>query len=241
MREFSLLLVLNISFSLFISAQICTVSVPALKGKYFGDCRHGKANGHGTAQGTDTYTGDFKKGLPDGKGKYIWKNGDWYDGEWKNGLYEGDGTLSHADSSHHDSIVIIKGYWEKGKYIGDKRPYYVQSTTVNVGKVKITKQDTTGNEIIIKVETQQAGAAALGYTTNSRLISVDNLEGQYQQKTDYGSTERTTNKYGLKGVKFPYKATLSFETRGTLISHVDTISFGINIKGTWVIEVMINN
>jgi len=45
MREFSLLLVLNISFSLFISAQICTVSVPALKGKYFGDCRHGKAMG----------------------------------------------------------------------------------------------------------------------------------------------------------------------------------------------------
>lgn len=35
------------------------------------------ANGTGTATGTDSYTGQFKNGYPDGKGKYTWKNGEY--------------------------------------------------------------------------------------------------------------------------------------------------------------------
>lgn len=241
MKKLCLLLISFSVYSGICYAQVCTPTVAALKGKYYGDCKKGKADGRGTAQGIDSYTGDFKKGVPDGKGKYTWKNGDWYDGEWRKGLFEGYGTLSKADKEKKDSILVKKGYWKKGKYIGEKLPYYVQSTTTNISKVKITKLDTTGSQITILTETQQGGSAALGYTTNSKLISVDNLEGQYQQKTDYGSTNRTTNKYGLSGLKFPYKGILSFETQGTLMKHIDTITFGINEKGNWLIEVTISN
>ncbi|MGE5106277.1 MAG: hypothetical protein ACM3H8_01940, partial [Sphingobacteriales bacterium] len=59
-----------IAFFLFISHFVysqenqCQVDLPALQGKYEGDCKNNKANGKGTAIGEDTYTGFFKNGLP---------------------------------------------------------------------------------------------------------------------------------------------------------------------------------
>lgn len=69
--------------SIAVKAQDCTVTVPALAGKYEGECKNGKADGAGKATGEDVYEGNFKNGQPDGKGKYTWKNGDWYDGLWQ--------------------------------------------------------------------------------------------------------------------------------------------------------------
>ncbi|MBI2731548.1 MAG: hypothetical protein HYX40_12495 [Sphingobacteriales bacterium] len=241
MKRLLLLFFFNLAITQFLYSQICVVTVPALKGKYFGDCKKGKAHGYGTAQGIDHYAGDFKKGFPDGKGKYTWKNGDWYDGSWKDGLYDGEGTLNKADTTKKNGTIVLKGFWKKGKYIGETLPYNIQSTSANIAKVKISKQDSIGSQITISVETVQDGAAALGYTTKSKLISVENLAGQYLQKSEYGSTNRTMNKFGLTGVKFPYKAILSFETQGTLIKHVDTMCFGINEKGNWLIEITITN
>ena len=46
------------------------------------------------------YTGDLNNGVRDGKGKYIYSNGDTYDGEWKNDLKEGEGTFTFHEDSH---------------------------------------------------------------------------------------------------------------------------------------------
>ena len=54
-------------------SQSCIVRIDSLKGKYSGGCKQGRAEGFGTAIGTDTYSGNFKKGLPDGEGKYNGK------------------------------------------------------------------------------------------------------------------------------------------------------------------------
>ena len=41
----------------------------------------------------ETYRGEFKMGLRDGKGIYTYKNGSYYDGEWKNDKRNGKGTF----------------------------------------------------------------------------------------------------------------------------------------------------
>ena len=63
--------------------------------------------------GVIKYKGNYKKGLPDGKGKYFSSDGSLiYDGEWKEGKYDGFGTL------YSDKAVIYKGEWSDGKYDG---------------------------------------------------------------------------------------------------------------------------
>ena len=66
---------LIIFFSLFLATHIsvaqtanCNVLLDAIKGTYTGGCKNGKADGEGVAQGTDSYEGSFKNGLPEGIG-----------------------------------------------------------------------------------------------------------------------------------------------------------------------------
>ena len=61
----------------------CKVLKPEISGTYVGSCKQGLASGEGEATGIDFYKGEFVKGLPHGKGTYIWKNGATYTGDWK--------------------------------------------------------------------------------------------------------------------------------------------------------------
>ena len=47
----------------------------------------------------------------DGKGTYIYVNGDKYIGSWKKGLRHGNGTFTHANGK------VDKGIWKKDKLI----------------------------------------------------------------------------------------------------------------------------
>src|SRR6266852_3028718 len=108
-------------------AQDCSVTLPALTGKYDGECKNGKAEGTGKVVGDDSYEGTFKAGLPDGKGKYTWKNGDSYDGQWTKGLKNCDGVMRYK-LAEKDSIVT--GFWKKDKYIGlYEKPYVIYRNT----------------------------------------------------------------------------------------------------------------
>ena len=83
----------------------CKVLVEALKGSYTGDCKDGKANGQGKAVGSDTYEGEFKLGLPEGSGTYIWADKSVYAGYMKKGLMDGSGELTYRMPSGKDSVV----------------------------------------------------------------------------------------------------------------------------------------
>ena len=91
-------------------AQDCIVAMDSLKGKYEGVCKKGKAEGMGKAMGTDMYEGEFKAGLPDGNGKYTWKNGNWYEGQWYRGKREGNGKMLYKFA---DRDSLVNGYWKK--------------------------------------------------------------------------------------------------------------------------------
>ena len=73
----------------YLFSQDCIVEKDSLKGTYTGDCKKGKASGHGKAIGADTYEGEFNSGWPDGEGTYTWSNGNIYKGSLKKGLKNG--------------------------------------------------------------------------------------------------------------------------------------------------------
>ena len=60
---------------------------------------------------TEIYIGQWKDGLMDGFGRYIYKNGNIYEGEWSDDKKEGTGKMIYNDGS------IQEGFWNNGKII----------------------------------------------------------------------------------------------------------------------------
>ena len=79
-----------------------------IEGKYTGDSKKGVAHGNGKSVGIDTFEGKFRKGIPQGKGTYIfgeevefrgtaYKKGDKYVGSFSDGLFIGEGKVISAN------------------------------------------------------------------------------------------------------------------------------------------------
>ncbi len=80
-------------------------------------CLHGDCdNGTGTYKGRRYYyEGQFKSGMPHGKGRLVKETGDMYEGSFEYGMYNGTGTLYGADStiytgSFHQGVKQGKGH-----------------------------------------------------------------------------------------------------------------------------------
>lgn len=74
----------------------CSVTSNNLQGVYDGECKDGFAHGLGKAIGKDEYMGEFKKGVPHGKGRLTYANGDEYIGEFRQGNRHGKGYMRRA-------------------------------------------------------------------------------------------------------------------------------------------------
>jgi hypothetical protein len=226
-------------------AQSCAVSVDSLKGQYKGDCKNGKADGIGTATGTDTYTGSFKNGYPDGEGKYSWKNGSWYEGQWKKGLFDGKGTLSKIDESKKDSLIIVSGFWKKGKYTGAvEKPYTITAITNNFNNISFRKLNNTQSEISIVVKCITSGASDVAnvHLPKPKLVSMETLKGRFQQQVTDESSSLISNSYTFRQVSFPFHAVFSFETPSMYQNlHVEKIEVEILETGNWYMQLNIDN
>jgi hypothetical protein len=146
----------------------CLVLLPKISGKYEGGCKGGKAHGLGKAVGEDTYEGEFKKGLPAGKGKYTWSNGDYFEGNWKDGVKDGEGKLVVKRESRPDSVVV--GFWKDGEYAGKyESPYKIGSKSSNINKLLVVKKSIAPNqvELIIMRKNSPVGVSNLRIETNS--------------------------------------------------------------------------
>lgn len=209
---------LVILFSGYSQSSVGPVLKPEIADKYEGDFKKGFAAGKGTATGTDTYTGHFVGGLPDGQGKYTYKNGDVYEGAFKNGLFDGKGTMT-IKVDGKDSITT--GYWSEGKYVGKKRidAYEISN---KVGSVQEHLSNSgEGNTVEISV-----------LDPFSSYISAQIFtEGEYVQKSYYG------REY-FEDVKFPIlfdiKYSCSNKMRSGYISN--TIRIKIIKPGKWIIK-----
>ncbi|MBJ6368938.1 MORN repeat-containing protein [Snuella sedimenti] len=125
MKTLFSIIVLNLLFIQFsLSQSTCVVKLEAINQSYTGECKKGLANGKGEAYGIeDSYKGGFKKGLPHGYGTYKWGNGDSYTGEFSKGKMDGKGKLILKNESSGE-VAIQSGYFEKGIYLGKYKYAY---------------------------------------------------------------------------------------------------------------------
>lgn len=81
----------------------------------------------------DTYEGDYKNGIREGKGRYTFVAGGWYKGDWANGVKHGEGTFRYPDKSKyigewkeglkhgHGTYTYPNGDRYCGSWVNDKR------------------------------------------------------------------------------------------------------------------------
>ena len=242
-----IIVALILLFNSSLMAQNCSVLVDSLKGNYVGECQKGIANGYGTAIGIHTYVGNFKNGYPDGKGKYLWENGNWYDGFWVKGLFEGEGTLHLAKTKTSDTSEL-KGFWVKGKFKGvHKSSFAVDVMSNKINEVNIREVGKTGEDITIIVKSITGGALTvmgggpMARSENTselsntipkpKLTDMQVLMGSYLSRFD-DEYSPIANKYTLKHVVFPISFFLSFNS--------ERIKVDIFEKGNWTIDVKLD-
>ncbi len=210
----------------FMQAQSnCLVKLEALSISYSGQCKKGFAEGHGEAKGKDDiYIGDFRKGLPHGKGTYKWGNGNVYIGEFKKGEMHGKGVLKIIDSD--GKIENQDGYFDKGEYLGE----YIQPYAV------ISKRE-------IKNVYIQEDPSIVSLPNNYVIHIKFKYEGKYfmpnqiQISNSKNIEERREDLIVLKNVQFPNKEIeITFRTAS---GHFCSVKFDIYKKGNWLVEISI--
>jgi len=227
-----ILLAITLVLTLKSFSQNCAVAPDALKGSYDGGCKNNKADGTGTAIGLDSYTGDFKNGYPDGKGKYTWKNGDWFDGQWKKGQREGQGSMHYATTSGKDSTQT--GFWKKDKYSGlYEKPYIVHSKTPDITSTDVNlSRGSVATEVRFSIESVRGGftGTSVDVIPKITITNMDIVSGQYLNKIDNDNLPKTFIST-LKDVQFPFRVRL---TMGSDVLDIELLE-----KGAYTVEIKI--
>ena len=190
----------NLLFAGFLYAQDCEVLKESISETYEGDCKKGKAHGKGTAKGEDSYTGEFRKGLPHGFGKYTWGDGKVYEGDFKNGSMEGEGKMTISLESKADSVVT--GFWKEDKYLGKYKDVYKEhSRSPNVTSVRISEvknpSEQDRNTLLITIN--EKGQAV--FTPN---ININQIFG------NHGPILPSSRAIKVEVLSFPFRFTLSY-------------------------------
>jgi hypothetical protein len=199
----------------------CGVLLPAISQSYSGDCKRGLADGTGQATGDDFYKGEFSKGLPEGKGIYIWKNGAKYEGEWKKGMRDGKGIYIHKFEGR-DSI--LDGIWKEDKYLGKKAlPPYVIEYRDGVGHISCVR---TGDRPYVKYVFSRNGGIS------------NNMNGLFLQGSS-GTEFQSSNYCGFEYIDFPFHGSLRFSAPNNFYSAIlrCEVRLTINQPGAWVVTI----
>lgn len=197
--------------------EVCNVKLNAISGTYEGQCKKGLAEGYGIAQGVDKYEGYFKKGWPDGKGKYTWENGNYYEGEWKKGDMDGEGKMVTINEANEQEIT--KGYWKKGEYIGlYKESHKVFNKSSNITNIDFSLLNNTANEIRFVLFS--------GRQLDIDRITVTPTNGLYE------NLQQTGNSVILTNVEFPFKAYVNMPQYN--------FDFVINQPGNWQVRIEVD-
>lgn len=210
-------------------AQDCEVINTNLKGKYTGDCKKGKANGKGRAEGNDIYDGNFSSGLAEGKGTYTWSNGNSFTGEWAKGLKEGKGTMKLKLSSGADSI--IEGYWKKDIYVGKyENPYVIYHKSRAIGEIEIEYEKNNYNIITFFITNTSGGAARVEEDDMERLKvnEVQAITGTTGRLT-WNETHAKKTESIISDITFPSRLKLTIGSEELDIEFREVFSYKIRI------------
>lgn len=217
------ILVMAISIGSIYGQNTCKVLLPRIGDSYTGECKQGLANGSGEAFGVDQYKGDFRKGLPEGTGTYIWQTGEKYEGQWKKGLRNGKGTYM-IKYMGRDSLLI--GMWKDDVYAGqEKLPPYVIQYRNNLGRVTLMKMGTTPS--YVKLKFTRSG--------ESSTVLISNL----MTSGSSGSESLTNNMLGYENIDFPFEGRLKFTAPNAFNTALldCELRFLINEPGAWTVTI----
>ena len=202
----------------------CKVLLPRIGDSYTGECKDGLANGTGEAFGIDQYRGDFRKGLPEGMGTYIWQTGEKYEGQWKKGLREGKGTYT-IKYMGRDSLQT--GLWKNDIFAGEEKlPAYSIQYKNNVGRVTFMKMGNTPN--YVKFKFSRSGESSI-------VLVVSNL----MTSGSSGSESLTNNMVGYENIDFPFEGRVKFTAPNAFNTALldCELRFVINEPGAWTLTV----
>jgi len=217
MKNRFIALIINVLIFNQLSAQECKVLLPAIAGVYEGECDKSKANGKGKSKGVDSYEGQFKNGLPEGIGKYVWQNGNWYEGAFKAGKRQGEGTMHYAVAGKADSSLT--GFWAKDVYVGIYEiPFKVQGKGYNVQTITV-KPDTKQNplQIVIDLSSVMSGSDDTHGTIPKPVLSnIQILKGSFMTRSEVTNMTKR-NMYYLTDVIFPFSASFRISDEDIVI------------------------
>lgn len=204
-------------------AANCEVLLESIAGNYDGDCKKKLAEGSGTARGTDTYVGEFKKGLPDGQGRYIWKNGNYYSGDFVKGLRDGYGELTIKREGKKDSLVI--GYWVRDNFIGASNAPYRETHSSNIKNITFEKVAEVGAEIMVVCQRGKEAVVPEGlrFSNDQEIKPLSEYSYNVLRKIDFPFT----------GAKMDFRSQAS---TGTAVSEYH-VEFDIFEKGRWLVTI----
>ena len=231
MKQFLFMFLCTISVNyVFAQDADCKVLADSLKGTYTGECKNGKANGAGKAVGIHSYDGEFKSGLPEGKGKYTWTNGDFYYGSWKKGLKDGKGELHRFENGKES---LITGYWKKDNYRGEyENPYVIANVTSEIGRVQVSKMSENEASVSVTVESliSNQSASSSPFQTGTVMTAHQVTRGSYMSKSSSALTNKEVTIF--RGIVFPFRCTFNF---GASMIEIEFFE-----KGAWDVIVPIN-
>jgi hypothetical protein len=200
----------------------CKVLKPEIAGSYTGSCKQGFADGEGEAKGEDYYKGNFAKGLPEGKGTYIWKNGAVYKGEWRKGMRNGNGTYTSKGESKD---TVLSGKWRNDIFIGNPNSsqQYLVEYRNGVGRVSFIK---VGERPYIKYVFSRNG----GENNNISNLLMQGSSGQEKTQTSFTGFEQVT---------FPFRGKVNFSAPNAFNTAILTceLRFVVNEPGSWLVTI----
>ncbi len=204
------------------------VLVSELQGEYRGLLENELASGYGSAKGENIYIGEFKKGYPHGKGKYIWAGDDYYEGSFKKGKRHGYGKqflILNGRSSY------IEGIWKGDKYIGKsnhEKGYKVTRKFGGIDRISYIYKGKGGmDEVSIRL--MRSGASKKPLNRSFYASSGDVLEINFPYK------------YSIQNIDFPFNGQMLFyvqsKTSQALIKC--ELDFELIRKGSWDIIIYV--
>ena len=222
---------LLITLPLFVSivkAQECKVLDEHLVGSYVGDCKNGKASGTGKAVGLYSYEGEFRQGLPDGKGILTDDKGVIFKGVFKKGKREGQGLQIVKDRQGKDSTV--SGYWKNDIYIGlNEHAYKLVAKTFQISSVSISEEiQSPPNSIELSMENISFGDGLKGLTPKPTLTDLLFESGSYQVMTTMTQNDKR-NSYSIKNISFPANIVFKIGTEQVQIEFLEPRNFKVFI------------
>jgi hypothetical protein len=213
------------------TASTCKVLMEAIKGEYTGECKKGFAHGKGESKGMWRYAGNFKNGLPNGKG-ILYATTYFFDGNFLDGLKEGKGEMHYTRPNETDSI--IKGYWSGDEYRGKSYITYVTDAVPKFDRVEISPTAESGNRITIEIAT--TSSANGGFSSQSVSIFLTEL-----MSVKLRSLLKLVNSFDS-----PLKSTTVFEITEFPITLRGVLSNGQNFNlelyksANWTLRIFIN-